>query len=432
MIQLKTALGPVPNRWAVAPLRHCVELRNDRTRNDSDLGPPIGLEHVESWTGRLASRPDDDETEGQHSLFRRGDVLFAKLRPYLAKAHRAQDDGACSAELLVLRPRTIDAGYLTYCLLSPTWVSLIDSSTFGSKMPRANWEFIGHQVLPVPSMHEQRAIADFLDRETERIVALVAKKQRLIELLQEERTAVISHTVTKGLDPEAPMKDSGIEWLSRMPATWEVRRLKQLTEFVTSGSRGWAEFYADEGPIFIRITNLDRKSVDLELSNVQHVNPPVGSEGERTRVRAGDVLVSITADVGTVGIVPDGLGAAYVNQHTALIRPQSSSVEPRWLALALHSGVGQRQFAALLQGGTKLGLNLDDVRNLIVPVPPLADQRRLMRHIDDAGERLGTLSATVSSALERLREHRSALITAAVTGQIDVGARKARRQAEGP
>jgi len=158
----------------------------------------------------------------------------------------------------------------------------------------------------------------------------------------------------------------------------------------------------------------------------------VGSEGERTRVRAGDVLVSITADIGTVGIVPDGLGAAYVNQHTALIRPQSSSVEPRWLALALHSGVGQRQFAALLQGGTKLGLNLDDVRNLIVPVPPLADQRRLMRHIDDAGERLGTLSATVSSALERLREHRSALITAAVTGQIDVGARKARRQAERP
>jgi len=279
---------------------------------------------------------------------------------------------------------------------------------------------------------EQRVIADFLDRETEQIDALVAKKQRLIELLQEERTAVISHTVTKGLDPEAPMKDSGIEWLSRMPAAWEVRRLKQLTEFVTSGSRGWAEFYADEGPIFIRITNLDRKSVDLELSNVQHVNPPVGSEGERTRVRAGDVLVSITADVGTVGIVPDGLGAAYVNQHTALIRPQSSSVEPRWLALALHSGVGQRQFAALLQGGTKLGLNLDDVRNLIVPVPPLADQRRLMRHIDDAGERLGTLSATVSSALERLREHRSALITAAVTGQIDVGARKARRQAERP
>ena len=104
MSQLETALGPVPNRWAAAPLRHCVELRNDRTRNDSDLGPLIGLEHVESWTGRLMSRPDDGETEGQHSLFRRGDVLFGKLRPYLAKAHRAQRDGACSAELLVLRP----------------------------------------------------------------------------------------------------------------------------------------------------------------------------------------------------------------------------------------------------------------------------------------------------------------------------------------
>jgi len=424
----------------LVPLKHVARVNvatlDDMTDPDyafdyvdiSSVTPELGIARRERVT--FGTAPSRARRKVAH-----GDTIVSTVRTYLRAVAFVDepDDLVVSTGFAVLSPCPgVDPRYLYRAVQSKPFVDEVVARSTGVSYPAINPSDLGRIGVCLPDVGAQLAIADFLDRETAKIDALVAKKQRLIELLQEERTAVISHTVTKGLDPEAPMKDSGIEWLSRMPATWEVRRLKQLTELVTSGSRGWAEFYADEGPIFIRITNLDRKSVDLELSNVQHVNPPVGSEGERTRVRAGDVLVSITADVGTVGIVPDGLGAAYVNQHTALIRPQSSSVEPRWLALALHSGVGQRQFAALLQGGTKLGLNLDDVRNLIVPVPPLADQRRLMRHIDDAGERLGTLSATVSSALERLREHRSALITAAVTGQIDVGARKARRQAERP
>jgi len=283
----------------------------------------------------------------------------------------------------------------------------------------------------VPPTDEQRTIADFLDRETERIDALVAKKQRLIELLQEKRTALISNAVTKGLDPDVPMKDSGIEWLGGIPAAWEVRRLKQVTEFVTSGSRGWAEFYSDDGPVFIRITNLDRSSVDLDLSQLQHVSPPAGSEGERTRVKPGDVLVSITADIGTVGLVPEGIGEAYVNQHTALTRPRERVIAPRWLALCVHSAVGQRQFPMLLQGGTKVGLNLDDVRNLVVVLPPLAEQRRLIGFVGANSETLSELSTAAQTAIARLQEYRSALITAAVTGQIDVSARSARRQAAG-
>jgi len=430
VIQLKTALGPVPNRWAVAPLRHCVELRNDRTRNDSDLGPPIGLEHVESWTGRLASRPDDDETEGQHSLFRRGDVLFAKLRPYLAKAHRAQDDGACSAELLVLRPRTIDAGYLTYCLLSPTWVSLIDSSTFGSKMPRANWEFIGHQVLPVPSMHEQRAIADFLDRETERIDALVAKKQRLSELLQEKRTALISHAVTKGLDPDVPMKDSGIEWLGPMPRHWRWAPLKRLLraplQYGASEAGGGQH---EDGPRFIRITDIDADG-HLRDGTACFI-PERAAQG--FLLDGGDVLFARSGATAGKTYLYDGRPerAAFAGY---LIRASVNPAQmlPQYLRLFTQTHTYLEWVGQVTIQSTIQNVNAERYASLAVPLPPAAEQATIVGFVDDQVSQIDASAVTIGRAIELLSEYRSALITAAVTGQIDVGAQKARRQAGGP
>jgi len=429
VIQLKTALGPVPNRWAVAPLRHCVELRNDRTRNDSDLGPPIGLEHVESWTGRLASRPDDDETEGQHSLFRRGDVLFAKLRPYLAKAHRAQDDGACSAELLVLRPRTIDAGYLTYCLLSPTWVSLIDSSTFGSKMPRANWEFIGHQVLPVPSMHEQRAIADFLDRETERIDALVAKKQRLSELLQEKRTALISHAVTKGLDPDVPMKDSGIEWLGPMPRHWRWAPLKRLLraplQYGASEAGGGQH---EDGPRFIRITDIDADG-HLRDGTACFI-PERAAQG--FLLDGGDVLFARSGATAGKTYLYDGRPerAAFAGY---LIRASVNPAQmlPQYLRLFTQTHTYLEWVGQVTIQSTIQNVNAERYASLAVPLPPAAEQATIVGFVDDQVSQIDASAVTIGRAIELLSEYRSALITAAVTGQIDVGAQKARRQAGG-
>jgi len=430
VIQLKTALGPVPNRWVVAPLRHCVELRNDRTRNDSDLGPPIGLEHVESWTGRLASRPDDDETKGQHSLFRQGDVLFGKLRPYLAKAHRAQHDGACSAELLVLRPRTIDAGYLTYCLLSPTWVSLIDSSTFGSKMPRANWEFIGHQVLPVPSMHEQRAIADFLDRETERIDALVAKKQRLIELLQEKRTALISHAVTRGLDPDTPLKNSSIAGIGRIPETWKPTRLwAVLSAPVTDGPHETPDF-VDEGMPFLSVDAIQEG--ELVFTGCRFVSLADHTEFRRKAApQRDDILMGKAASTGKIARVKTDVEFS-IWSPLALIRLNHSLARSRYVEYALKAPLAQLQIDLLCTSNTQKNISMSDIPRVVIMLPPLREQDEIADRLDEETQAIDRLIGRVRLALERLGEHRSALITAAVTGQIDVGARKARRQAERP
>jgi type I restriction enzyme S subunit len=153
--------------------------------------------------------------------------------------------------------------------------------------------------VAVPGIPEQTAIAAFLDRETGKIDELVAEQRRLMDLLKEKRQAVISHAVTKGLNPRAPMKDSGIEWLGEVPGHWEVMPLKRDLDYLTSGSRGWAENYSEDGELFIRITNLTRGTIGIDLSDVQRVRVPDGAEGSRTKVRPGDVLFSITAYLNT-------------------------------------------------------------------------------------------------------------------------------------
>jgi len=279
---------------------------------------------------------------------------------------------------------------------------------------------LGAFKVGVPSIDEQRLIASFLDRETAKIDTLIGKQEKLIELLKEKRQAVICHAVTKGLDPNVPMKSSGVEWIGDVPEHWDLSSLKRGTDFITSGSRGWSEHYADQGSIFIRIGNLTRDRIDLDLSELQFVDVPVGSEGERTRVRPDDVLISITAYLGSVAVVPSGLGNAYVSQHVALARPLIRKILPRWIAYTILSTVGQSHFATQGYGGTKIQLSLEDVRSLPMLMPSLAEQGAIVAFVDKATTKIDTLIAKAQQAIELQKEHRTALISAAVTGKIDV------------
>jgi len=165
-----------------------------------------------------------------------------------------------------------------------------------------------------------------------------------------------------------------------IPNHWAWGRGADVFAFVTSGSRGWAAYYAADGPIFLRIGNLDYETTDLDLRNVQHVRPPQNAEGVRTRVEVGDVLISITGDTGMVGLAPPNLGEAYINQHIALARP-SAKAWPAFVARALTapSLLGRLQSA---QRGIKNSLGLGDVRGLAVPLPPLAEQKRIVARVD--------------------------------------------------
>ena len=273
-----------------------------------------------------------------------------------------------------------------------------------------------------PPLAEQRAIAAFLDRETSRIDALVVKKELLIELLQEQRTALITRAVTKGLDPSVPMKDSGVEWLREIPAHWELKPLKALSELQTGLTLG--KRYEDRALTtrpYLRVANVQDGYLDLD--EVAEVEVPE-QDAARYELRAGDVLMTEGGDFDKLGrgYVWEGQVAHCLHQnHIFSVRPRRGLLNPHYLALMLSSGYGRAYFTATSKQSTNLAsTNSTKLRNLPIPTPSVFEQHAIPAFLDREAARNDTLAAKVRDAIDRLRELRTALISAAVTGKIDV------------
>ena len=412
-------LGEVPRHWNVRRVGYYFDERREKV-SDKDFEALSVTKNGVVPQLETAAKTDDGENRKKVC---KGDFVINSRSDRKGSSGASPLDGSVSLISTVLQPgdeiiihfvhhlfrsQPFQEEYYRYGkgIVADLW------STNYSEMKNIN--------LAVPPVPEQQIIATFLDRETEKIDALIAEQRRLVELLAEKRHAMISHAVTKGLIPNAPMKNSGIEWLGKVPEHWEVLPLKRDLHFLTSGSRGWADHYADDGALFIRIGNLTRNDIHLDLSDIQRVEVPDGTEGERTKVQVGDVLFSITAYLGSVAIVPADMETAYVSQHVALARLRGQLLLPRWVAYIALSSVGKTYLATQGYGGTKIQLSLDDVRNIPMMAPPLAEQQTIAAYLERAIDQFDALTAEANRAIELLQEHRSALISAAVTGKIDV------------
>ncbi|MBN1153282.1 restriction endonuclease subunit S [candidate division KSB1 bacterium] len=193
-------IGEIPEHWEIRRLKFPAKLINVKVENANNNLRYIGLENIESWTGILLESENQSDFEGQANLFKSGDVLFCKLRPYLAKAYKAFEDGVCTSELLVLRPKEVIQSYLFYFLINPNFIEVVNSSTYGAKMPRANWDFIGNLLLTVPKLEEQEQIVEYLDVQTQNIDETIRRENKKIELLKEYRQSLISDVVTGKID----------------------------------------------------------------------------------------------------------------------------------------------------------------------------------------------------------------------------------------
>ena len=213
-------------------------------------------------------------------------------------------------------------------------------------------------------------------------------------------------------------KPLGVEDRPKLPDGWVWVEFARLVSFVTSGSRGWAKYYSDDGPIFLRVGNLDHDSVSLDLAQVVRVSPPDGTEGTRTKVAPGDILISITADVGMVGIVPEDIGEAYINQHIALARPLSGPLS-LFLAyyLASYEG-GQKQFTDMQYGMTKTGLNLANVKDVHIPLAPLSEQHHIVTRIKEMFSHAHAIEAAVEAARRQADKLDQSILTRAFCGGL--------------
>ena len=251
----------------------------------------------------------------------------------------------------------------------------------GGTRTKLNQSVLRSITIQLPEREsEQTKIAEILstvDQAIDQTEALIAKKQRI-------KTGLMQDLLTRGIDENGNLRSEETHEfkgspLGRIPVEWDVRNINSMSDFVTSGARGWAQYYGDEGAVFLRIGNLTRDHINMRFDDTVFVRPPGSAEGLRTLVAPGDVLISVTADLGIIGVIPEGFGEGYVNQHIALVRISDPEVDQRFVGWFLQSRAGQAQFERHNESGAKAGLNLPTIRSLLVASPPLDEQRYIAK-----------------------------------------------------
>jgi type I restriction enzyme S subunit len=331
-----------------------------------------------------------------------GDIVFNKLRTWQGGLGVSRYKGIVSPAYFVCRPSTdYEPRFLHYLLRSAHY--LAEFARISKFMPPSQFDILWEdlRLVPIPTrpVDEQRAIADFLDTETARIDALITKKHRLIDLLEERFRGEVEVRTAEG-----------------KPA-----RVRFTTSLVTSGPRGWSDYVADTGDPFVRSANLRRSSIGLRVDDLVSVMPPAASrvEATRSRLATGDVLVGITgANTGWVGIAGPEVVGGYVSQHVALLRP--IDIAPEWLGYSIFSHRSQGLLLGSQYGGTKQQLGLAELAELPIRLPSVETQRYHLAVLEALRERTERTEALLASQIALLQEHRQALITAAVTGELDV------------
>jgi type I restriction enzyme, S subunit len=430
-------LGEVPEHWDVRRLRDSVDacingIWGSEPNGREDL-PCVRVADFDRQRLRVrVAKPTMRAiapNERGRRMLAKGDLLLEKsgggeLQPVGVVMLYDHDVRAVCSNFVARMPvaARFNSGYLSYLhaylyairlnvrsIKQTTGIQNLDSSAYLSER------------IAFPPLPEQSAIACFLDHAGRRIRRFICAKQKLVKLLEEQKQAIIHRAVTRGLDSSVPLTPSGTPWLGDIPQHWEGLQVRRVVSFVTSGSRGWANYYSDDGLIFLQSGNLGR-SMSLNLSYIQHVRPPDGAEGERTRVRRNDVLICVTgALTGNVAIVDQDLPApAFVNQHVVLVRPRQEKIEPRFLAYVLHSEVGRTQFKTNEYGGTKQGLGLGEVKSTFIPVPSLPEQRAICADLDVEVAGFKEAVSRLELEIALLREFRTRLIADVVTGKLDV------------
>jgi type I restriction enzyme S subunit len=271
-----------------------------------------------------------------------------------------------------------------------------------------------------PPVPEQSKIASFLDHKTHHIDDLIAKKQKLIELLEEERTALINQAVTKGLDPAVTMKDSGIEWLGIIPEHWDLTNIKQITTKIGSGvtPKGGAEIYVEKGIPFFRSQNIHFSGINTD--EIAFIPTDVHENMSASKMYKDDVLLNITgASIGRCCVYEGQLGEANVNQHVCILRT-TTNVNPYFLYYFLSSEVGQIQIDLGITGSGREGLNFKNIGNFVFPMIPSDEQKQIVQYLNEINKSIESVMIKAYKEIELLSEYKTSLINEAVTGKIDV------------
>ena len=427
-------LTEIPNHWGLVALKHILSVPMTdgphETPNFLDEGVPfVSAEAVSS--GKIDFKKIrgfitevDDKRFSQKYKPQLHDVYMIKsgATTGVTAIVETEDDFNIWSPLAAMRcKKSYDPFFLlNYLRSNPFQKSVQLSWTFGTQQ-NIGMSTLENLPVCVPPKLEQKKIADFLNYETAQIDTLIEKQQTLIKLLKEKRQAVISHAVTKGLNPDAPMKDSGVEWLGEVPEHWGISKLGFHTSKIGSGKtpRGGAEVYQEEGVLFLRSQNIYDDGLRIRDSESVFISELIHKEMDNTKVMGGDVLLNVTGgSIGRTCIVPDDFVEANVNQHVCIVRLPTTM--RYFIAFVLKSSLIKEQIDSIQTGGNREGLNFEQISKFVICIPPEKEREDIISHIESETKKIDNILEQSNNAIQLMQERRTALISAAVTGKIDV------------
>lgn len=422
-------LGRVPADWEVRRLKF-VASHNDETLPEN-TDDQYEIEYVDISSVDLVqgitsteNMPFEKAPSRARRVVRHGDTLVSTVRTYLkaiAAVSNPPDNLIASTGFTVIRANNeIDTGFLACYLQSQGFVDAVVANSTGVSYPAINASDLVCLSVAYPAdKKEQAKIAQFLDHKTAQIDRLIEKKQELIEKFQEQRTATITQAVTKGLDSNAGMKDSGVEWLGRVPEHWDIHQLSLLTKTIQTGPFGsqlHASDYVEGGVPLINPAHLVAGSINPEEQSA--VDTKTVERLSRHKLRAADIIMARRGEIGRCAFVEEEQAGWLCGTGSLIIRFATGN--SRFFSTVISSGGFSKKLELHAVGTTMLNLNPTIIGRMLVPVPPLAEQNQIVSYIDSATKKIDRSITKARETIARLHEYRTALITAAVTGQIDV------------
>ena len=416
-------IGNIPKNWDVCFIKQIL-------RNKSIKGYPN--EMVLSLYRDYGVIPKDSRSDNHnvtsedtssYKFVEVGDFVINKMKAWQGSMAVSDYQGIISPAYYICRFITneIDRKYIHYLLRNDTYKA--EYMRLSSGMRIGQWDLNIDDFLRIkmvlPSLSEQQQIASFLDRKCAEIDEMIALQEKIIEELKEYKQSVITEAVTKGLNPDVPMKDSGIEWIGEIPVHWEVTKLNYFLSKVGSGSTptGGSSVYTNQGVKFLRSQNVYFEG--LRLDDIVYITDDIDESMKGTRVLEGDVLLNITGgSIGRCFYVDSTLGRANVNQHVSILRPKTAHT--RYLKYFLQSEVGQHQVQLYQTGGNREGLSAAAIKEFRFFNIPASEQQTISKFLDTKCTEIDNLISIKLSKIDSLKEYKKSIIYEYVTGKKEV------------
>lgn len=403
-------IGDIPAEWNLTKVRFATKVRSEKGYYCSE-DKYIGLENISSYTGQFIPAATEYDP-GFYDVYRKGDVLFNKLRPYLAKALIAEDDGFCTGELEIISDYQGDKRFLFYYLLSDGFLKMVDASTYGTKMPRANWDYIKNLQIPVIPHQEQCAIADFLDAQCAKIDSIIADIEKQIETLKQYKQSLVYETTVGGLKKEVTKRSSDIDWVNiGIPEQWKTKKIRYL--FQLRDERNYRP-----------LEEVNLISLYTDLGVVQH------SDLETTtgnKAYTADGYKKVYKDDIVVNIILCWMGAIGISDYEGVTSPaydvylpiDKKTVYPRYYHYLFKSERFHGKCYSVGRGimAMRWRTYSSEFKNIDVPLPTYDEQVEIADFLDKKCEEIDAIIQSKQAQRDIIAQHKKSLIYEYVTGK---------------